>query len=364
MVPYNGLLPDMVEDYTVRSKFSSIRMIFSSFGAILAGLIPTIMIKDNTNSMQYFSVALIFGVIFIISILITFFGTWERDKPVKPMTMGETFTQSFTVYKSRAFVMFLCIFIFGQCAADFVTGLAVYYIDDVLNAYGGGNFTLLMGILLIAQFLGMIIFAPIMAKTSKKFPVLIATPVRIVATLALLFFSYEGANFKIILALSFVIGLGMAATSTSIYAILSDMADVDELITGISRPGTVSGMATFIRKISTGLSTFLIGLLLSAINYDELLAAQKMRQCASVQMGIVYIYVFSQIILLLITLFVTWKFPMGKKEFEIIVREVQRRKGEEHSTITEDEKRICEKVTGFKYENLWDKNNALRFKNN
>lgn len=364
MVPYNGLLPDMVEDYTVRSKFSSIRMIFSSFGAILAGLIPTIMIKDNTNSMQYFSVALIFGVIFIISILITFFGTWERDKPVKSMTMGETFTQSFTVYKSRAFVLFLCIFIFGQCAADFVTGLAVYYIDDVLNAYGGGNFTLLMGILLIAQFLGMIIFAPIMAKTSKKFPILIATPVRIVATLALLFFSYEGADFKIILALSFVIGLGMAATSTSIYAILADMADVDELITGINRPGTVSGMATFIRKISTGLSTFLIGLLLSAINYDELLAAQKMRQCASVQMGIVYIYVFSQIILLLITLFVTWKFPMGKKEFEIIVREVQRRKGEEHSSITEDEKRICEKVTGFKYENLWDKNNALRFKNN
>jgi oligogalacturonide transporter len=207
-------------------------------------------------------------------------------------------------------------------------------------------------------------FGPIMSRTSKRTPILVGFPVRIVATLALLFFSYEGSPFSVILALSFVIGLGMAASTVSIYAILTDMADVDELITTINRPGVCSGMATFIRKISTGLSTFLIGLMLSAINYDELLAAQKMRQCASVQMGIVYIYVFSQIILLLITLFVTWKFPMGKKEFEIIVREVQRRKGEEHSTITEDEKRICEKVTGFKYENLWDKNNALRFKNN
>ena len=41
MVPYNGLLPDMVEDYTVRSKFSGTRTMFSTFGAILAGLIPT-----------------------------------------------------------------------------------------------------------------------------------------------------------------------------------------------------------------------------------------------------------------------------------------------------------------------------------
>ena len=38
MVPYNGLLHDMVDDYTMRSKFTGVRMIFSTFGAILAGL--------------------------------------------------------------------------------------------------------------------------------------------------------------------------------------------------------------------------------------------------------------------------------------------------------------------------------------
>ena len=76
MVPYNGLLPDMVDDYTVRAKFSSVRMMFSAFGAILAGLVPTLMIRDNTNAGQYLTVALIFGVIFLVVILITFFGTF------------------------------------------------------------------------------------------------------------------------------------------------------------------------------------------------------------------------------------------------------------------------------------------------
>ena len=282
---------------------------------------------------------------------------------MKHLTMGETFTQSFTVYKNKSFVLFLCIFVFGQCAADFVTGLAVYYVDDVLNAYGGGNFTILMGVILLAQFLGMILFGPIMAKTTKKFPILVATPIRAVATLAMLLFSYEGANFTIILALSFVIGLGMAATSTSIYAILSDMADVDQLITSMNRSGTVSGMATFIRKISTGLSSFVIGLLLAAVHYDEVLAAAGERQAASVQSGIAYIYVFAQIVLLAITYVVTIAFPLSKKEFHVIVKEIARRKGEDHSETTEEEKRICEKVTGFDYDRLWDKNNALKFHN-
>ena len=151
MVPYNGLLPDMVDDYTVRAKFSSTRMIFSALGAIIAGLIPTLMIKDNTNAGQYLTVALIFAVVFLVTILITFFGTWEHHKPAQKVSMGETFTQSFTVFKSRSFRLFIAIFIFGQCAADFITGLAVYYVDDVLNAYGGGNFTILMGVLLVAQ---------------------------------------------------------------------------------------------------------------------------------------------------------------------------------------------------------------------
>ncbi len=364
MVPYNGLLPDMVADYTARSKYSSIRMVFSSFGAILAGLVPTIMIKDNTNKYQYLNVAVIFALIFFISILITVFGTWERQKEIPKITLKETFTQSFTVFKSRSFRLFIGIFIFGQAAADFSTGLAVYYIDDVLNAYGGGNFTKLMGVILIAQFLGMIMFAPIMAATSKKFPILVGTPFRLAATFAMLFFSYEGAPFALILVLSFIIGLGMAGTSTSIYAILSDMAEVDELITSISRPGICSGMATFSRKIAAGLSSAIIGILLALVGYDENLASAGARQAISTQHGIAYVYVIAQIVLMLIALYFTIKFPLTKKEFDVIRREIGRRKDVVLIKATPEEIAVCEKVTGFKYDQLWNRDNALKAKAN
>ena len=361
MVPYNGLLPDMTDDYTVRSKFSGTRMIFSTFGAILAGLIPTLLIKDNTKTAPYLTVALIFGVIFLIVILLTFFGTWEKEKEVVKIGFGESFIQSLTVYKSRSFLIFIAIFLFGQGAADFVTGLAVYYVDDVLNAYGGGRFTYLMAVILLSQFVGTIIFRFIMARTSKKFPLLAGFPIRIVATVALLFFSREGANFTVILLLSFIIGLGMAGSSTTIYALLADMADVDELITSINRPGTCSAMATFIRKIATGFSTAIIGVLLSWVGYDEMLASSGARQAFHTQRGIALIYVFVPIVLMTLAILFTALFPMEQREFGIIKKEIARRKGEDSSEATPEEIEICEKVTGFKYDRLWNRDNALKF---
>lgn len=362
MVPYNALLPDMVEDYVVRSKFSGVRTICSTFGAILAGLIPTILIKDNTDGTAYLTVAVIFSVIFLITILITFFGTWEPQKQVVKISFRESLAQSFTVYKSRSFRIFIAIFLCGQGAADFVTGLAVYYVDDVLNAYGGGRFTYLMAVILLSQFIGTLLFTPIMAKTSKKFPIMAGFPIRIAATAAMLFFSHEGANFTIILVLSFIIGIGMAGSSVSIYAMLADMADIDELITSMNRPGTCSGMATFVRKIATGCSSAVIGLLLTMVGYSETLANQGARQAAATQQGIAYIYVFAPIVLMVLTLVFAKLFPVNKAEFQVIKREIARRKGEDTSQATPEEIAICEKVTGYAYDRLWDKENALRLR--
>jgi oligogalacturonide transporter len=358
MVPYNALLPDMVDDYTVRGRFTSVRMAFSAFGNILAALLSALLITKETDAGRYLLVAIIFGLIFCIAILLTFFGTWEKEKPVRKVSLKESFTQSFTVYKNRCFRLFIAIFIFGQAATDFVTGLAVYFVSDVLHSYG--SFKLLMGVILISQFLGMLLFNPIMAKTNKKTPILIGFPVRIAATLAMLFFAHEGANFIAILALTFIVGLGMAGSSVTIYAILADMADVDELITSVNRPGICSGMATFIRKICAGLSVFIIGVLLDLVGYDEVIANAGGLQAPATQTGIAYIYIFAPVLLCLITIFFTWRFAMNKEEFEIIRREIARRKGEDPSTATAEEIAVCEKVTGYAFDKLWNKENAMK----
>lgn len=109
--------------------------------------------------------------------------------------------------------------------------MAVYVVDDVLNGYSQHWLTYTMAIMLVAQLTGMLIFGPVMAKTSKHTTILIGAPVRIIGTLLLLPFCHEGGNFIGVLVCTFIIGIGNAATLISFFAIMADMADVDELMT-------------------------------------------------------------------------------------------------------------------------------------
>ena len=358
MVPYNGLLPDMIEDYSMRSRFSSVRMIWSTLGSMVCGLVPTFIISDNLKTISYLNCAVLFGILFLVTTMVTFFGTWEKQKEPVVTSLSESFPQAASVFHSHSFRLFIGLYLFGQCGMDFVSGMAVYYVDDVLNGYGNGYFTYLMAVLLISQLTGMLVFAPIMSHTSKKFTILVGAPIRLIGTLGLLLFSHEGANIVPILGLTALIGFGNAATLSSIFAIMADMAEVDELITSIHRPGIVSGMATFARKISSGLSAAIIGFLLSAVGYDEVLANQGQRQSLSTQHGIAIIYIIVPAILITCLIIVGVLFPLTGKEFVIVQKEIARRKGDDSTKITPEEIKVCEKVTGMSYDRLWNKANA------
>lgn len=45
---------------------------------------------------------------------------------------------------------------------------------------------------------------------------------------------------------------------------------------------------------------------------------------------------------------------MNKKEFELVQKEIARRKGYDDSVASEEEKRLLKRVTGFDYDKLWD----------
>lgn len=358
MVPYNGLLPDMIDDYTMRAKFSNVRMIFSTLGAMVCGIAPTVLIADNLDTGAYLRNGIIFGIIFFITSILTFLGTWEKKKPPVRTGLAESFPQAASVFRSKSFRLFIGLYLFGQCGMDFVSGMAVYYVDDVLNGYENGYFTYILGALMVFQLIGMFIFGPVMSKFSKRTVILIGAPIRLLGLLGLLAFSYEGVSIIPVMAMSALIGFGNAASLTGIFAVMADMADVDELITSVHRPGIVSGMATFSRKISSGISTAAIGILLSMVGYDEVAANAGIRQAAGTQQGIGLIFVFAPALLTVLLLLTGLLFPLTGKEFRIVQKEIARRKGEDRSETTEEERRVCEKVTGLPFGRLWDRRNA------
>lgn len=354
MVPYNGLLPDMIDDYDTRSKFSNVRMIWSTLGAMVCGVLPTLLISDTTKTTVYLRCGVLFGLLFLITCLLTVAGTWEKQHAPMKSRISDSFNHAGSAFRSRSFRLFVGIYLTGQCGMDFVSGMAVYYVDDVINGYKNHYVTYLMAALIVAQLIGMLIWGPVMAKTSKRTTILIGAPIRIICTILLIPFSHEGADIIPILALAIGIGIGNAATLTSIFAIMADMPDVDELVTSVHRPGVVSGMSTFARKISSGLSAWLIGVLLAAVGYSEKLANDGARQSLFTQRGIAMIFVFMPVILCIMLFIFGYRFPMTEKEFNIIKREIERRRGNDSSTATPEEIRVCERVTGIPYDRLWD----------
>ena len=112
-------------------------------------------------------------------------------------------------------------------------------------------------------------------------------------------------------------------------------------------------MATFARKISAGLSAWVIGLLISFAGYDAGIAKAGLRQSLHTQNGIAMIFIFLPVILVTLLLIFGYMFPITKKEFELVHKEIARRKGEDDSVATEEEKKVLKRVTGIEYEQLW-----------
>ena len=356
-VPYNGLLPDMMDDYAMRARFSNMRMVFSTIGAAVCGLVPGMIIKQTNDPSQYMKCMLLFGVLFFVCSITVFFGTWEKQKAPVKMTLGESFVQAASVFRSRSFLIFLGLYLFGQGGMDFISGMAVYYVQHALGAYPR-YYIPILAVLMIAQLVGMLIFGPVMSRTSKKMAIMIAAPLRLVGVLGLLAFSHHGAPLVPILVLAALIGLGNAGSLTGIFATMADMTDIDELITSIRRPGIVSSMATFIRKIASGLSVAIIGFMLTAVHYDEALASAGLEQSAATQHGIGICYVLAPAIMSALLLICACIFPVTEKEFRMVQKDIARRKGQEAGEATAEEKAALEKVTGFSYDRLWNPKNA------
>ena len=135
---------------------------------------------------------------------------------------------------------------------------------------------------------------------------------------------------------------------------MADMPDVDELLTGVRRPGVVSGMSTFARKISSGLSSWLTGVLLAAVGYSSKVAKAGGRQSLYTQHGIALIFILMPVILCILLFIFAMKFPMTEKEYNVIKRDISRRRGEDIPAATEEERRICERVCGISYNRLFD----------
>ncbi|HPJ77902.1 MFS transporter [Lentimicrobium sp.] len=343
MVPYNAILSDMVPDYNRRSAFTGMRLGFSAAAAILCAIFPALITGAYSDPKQgYLIMGITFGVVFAISWLIVFWGTWEnRTKPSPSVSLKDWLF----VFKNRSFRIYVTVFIFCQMAIDTVMTLAVYFLTVSLKK--PALFVPIMGSILVTQLVFIAVFSQVALKKGKTLPAYISAGVWIAASMAIVFLTPATPDL-VVIAICSLIGIGGAGCNLFSWSALPDIADVDELITGRRREGLYSGVSTFLRKLSGGVVVGVLGIFLDVIGYSEE-AVRSGNISTTTDWGIRMLFCAIPVAFLVFALLFLRKYKLGRQEFTTMSLVLTRyRNGGSDIPLEEDELSVCRQLTGLK----------------
>lgn len=256
MLSYNALQSEMTLDYNERTTLSSVRIFFSTFGSILAALVPLEIVKAFTDSRTgWMAMGLIFGAIWAIPFIATVITAREQEDfkaPTGKIDWREAFIEPFKV---RTFVIAMLMYLLAFVAIDAVSSIVAYYMTYYLGR--SSEISFVNGTLLIFQVVSLPFYDWLSKRTDKKTGYIIGAATWMV-TMLFSFLIGPGSHWLAIYIFAAVVGLGTGGVVVMSYAIFPDIPDVDELQTGNRREGIYAALRTLVRKISAAFALFAV----------------------------------------------------------------------------------------------------------
>jgi len=316
MLNYNALQSELSLDYDERTSLSSFRIFFSTVASILCAVLPLEIVKlfDDVR-VGWMVMAGFFALFFALPFVATFFAARERkefQKPPQPFDLKQTFIAPF---KIRTFIFILFMYLFAFVAFDAVSSIVVYFLKNYLNRPDEISFVI--GALTVAQVVTLPIFVWISRRTSKPRAFMIAAALFMVTMGFSLLITPTGADF-VIYVFAAIAGLGTGGVYITIYAMIPDIPDVDELVSGERREGVYAAMITFARKLSSAFAVFAVAQLLSLAGYTppvmETVAGVsnlvEQTQTDSFILALRTMFFLIPVVFMLISMIFAWKYPL------------------------------------------------------
>lgn len=266
--PYVALTPELTQDHDERTSLVTYRMAVSIGAGLLAplflGLVVFPMFPPRSPQ-AYQTIGFVSGIAFIPPILITFFGTREREEfhKAEPLPPREAIGY---VLKNYAFRYTLAIRILSWMPVTIVQAVFAYYL-----IYWSGmtedETSIVQGVILAMALLFLPVVVWLSRRLEKKHAFIVATLTWVLVMFALGFIP-QGAKVPVYVGAALT-GFGVAAAHVLPSAMNPDVMEVDELMSGQRQEGAYGGIAVFIDKLARMVVLALLPAILRHANYVQ-----------------------------------------------------------------------------------------------
>lgn len=266
-IPYGAMANVITGDFVQRTSLSTSRSVGAGVaGTVVSFVVPLVAFSHNRPTASgFFVLAVVFGVIALISYSLVYFNSTERLTDYGPskanrLNLKDTWNglrrnRPLIVLLIASLIMLIGLMLTGAMNAYLYT---VYFHNTKALSIGG-----------LSQVAVTLIVAPFSKVITKRFGKKEAASVGIffTALVYLLLFILPITNAYEFVVISTIGGLGIGYFNVVIWAFVSDVIDYQDYLTGEREDGTIYAFYSFARKVGQALAGGLGGFALAAIGY-------------------------------------------------------------------------------------------------
>jgi len=370
LIPWETLPSEMTTDFNGRTKLSTCRMFISSTGVFLATFIPGILIRyfGETNPYAYTLNGIVFAMIYVVCLFVSYKVTWEREltakmkeemlHPAPAKSLAEKWQvvvqlaeDYWSTLKVRAFRQHLLIYLCSFTGKDVFNTVFVFFCVFCLNissADAAGILSLsLIGIptTIAGGFLLIKIGPSNLFKTSY-----ITMLVCLLGFFGVYFYD-PTSKLLLLYAIGFFFQIGRQLLEFTPWNVFPFIPDVDEMISQKRREGLFAAVMTFTRKTTVAIATIIVGVVMQEGGFIK----GQLVQTPEAIHTIANTLFLGTGVLVAIALFFACNFKLNKHTHAVLIEEINRLKaGGKKADVTAESKAIVENLTGYQYETLWN----------
>lgn len=370
LLPAKALLAEMPRNSAEKVKMTSMTQLASNIVSITVSGFPAIIFtffgQNNVQSFLY--MIWLYDAIATVCLTIFYFNVIERSveevgyetdkKAVSPIRWFKTMiSDTASTLKIKTYRYYLAMFL-GQTICRAISGsLHTYFVIFVL-VLGTTVVSLISTLSYTFGILFLALFVALNNKVGGPRSYRVGGYIALTAFatyFVVAFLKPEGA-FVIACVLACVLYCGKSGMVNATTYLASFIPDIDEIVTGVRREGSFTGVDNFTDAIFSAAETMMVGTVLGLAGFAK--GAQVQPDTAIY--SLVALFTITPSLCIILGIIASYKSNFDLGQYQLLSKEVKRlRAGGNMSNVDQQTVLAVESLTGFKYEDCWGNNSVL-----